>query len=83
MQLFPLSSRSSSVPDSCLSGPKDKEHGHGHGALLYLNVYDLTPLNNYLYWIGLGIFHSGIEGDRIRFFGLNDEVHLFLIYVVL
>ncbi|CAL5436853.1 unnamed protein product [Camellia sinensis] len=31
-------------------------------ALLYLNVYDLTPMNNYLYWFGLGIFHSGIEG---------------------
>ncbi|KAF7806359.1 deSI-like protein [Senna tora] len=28
---------------------------------LVLNVYDLTPLNNYMYWIGLGIFHSGIE----------------------
>ncbi|RWW71667.1 hypothetical protein BHE74_00020575 [Ensete ventricosum] len=29
---------------------------------LYLNVYDLTPINKYLYWFGLGIFHSGIEG---------------------
>jgi len=28
-----------------------------------LNVYDLTPLNNYLYWFGFGIFHSGIEGS--------------------
>nr|KYP34217.1 UPF0326 protein At4g17486 family [Cajanus cajan] len=28
-----------------------------------LNVYDLTPLNNYLYWFGFGIFHSGIEGN--------------------
>ncbi|KAF5176231.1 Desi-like protein [Thalictrum thalictroides] len=26
-----------------------------------LNVYDLTPLNNYVYWFGFGIFHSGIE----------------------
>ncbi|GLT44998.1 hypothetical protein SLA2020_188660 [Shorea laevis] len=26
-----------------------------------LNVYDLTPLNNYTYWFGFGIFHSGIE----------------------
>ena len=28
-----------------------------------LNVYDLTPANNYSYWFGFGIFHSGIEGD--------------------
>ncbi|XP_050235479.1 deSI-like protein At4g17486 [Mercurialis annua] len=26
-----------------------------------LNVYDLTPVNNYTYWFGFGIFHSGIE----------------------
>nr|CAB3450559.1 unnamed protein product [Digitaria exilis] len=26
-----------------------------------LNVYDLTPANDYLYWLGFGVFHSGIE----------------------
>ncbi|KAK8478840.1 hypothetical protein V6N12_075254, partial [Hibiscus sabdariffa] len=26
-----------------------------------LNVYDLTPYNNYTYWVGFGIYHSGIE----------------------
>ncbi|CAN1333760.1 DeSI-like protein At4g17486 [Linum perenne] len=31
---------------------------------VYLNVYDLTTVNNYLYWFGLGIFHSGIEEPR-------------------
>jgi hypothetical protein len=36
--------------------------GGGGGAPVVLNVYDLTPINNYLYWFGLGIFHSGIEG---------------------
>jgi len=30
--------------------------------MVYLNVYDLTPANNYLYMFGVGIFHSGIEG---------------------
>uniref|UniRef100_A0A0D6QRU7 PPPDE domain-containing protein n=1 Tax=Araucaria cunninghamii TaxID=56994 RepID=A0A0D6QRU7_ARACU len=40
---------------------------------LYLNVYDLTPLNNYLYWFGLGIFHTGIEAHGIEYaFGAHD-----------
>jgi deubiquitinase DESI2 len=30
---------------------------------VYLNVYDLTPMNGYIYWAGLGIFHSGVEGS--------------------
>ncbi|KAG8381708.1 hypothetical protein BUALT_Bualt05G0000800 [Buddleja alternifolia] len=30
---------------------------------VYLNVYDLTPINGYAYWLGLGIYHSvhGVE----------------------
>ncbi|KAF2317968.1 hypothetical protein GH714_041292 [Hevea brasiliensis] len=30
-------------------------------AQVVLNVYDLTSVNNYTYWFGFGIFHSGIE----------------------
>jgi hypothetical protein len=43
---------------------KDKKQGSKKGVTtnVYLNIYDLTPFNNYLYWFGLGIFHSGIEG---------------------
>lgn len=33
------------------------------GDQVVLNVYDLTPANNYSYWFGFGIFHSGLEGD--------------------
>lgn len=41
--------------------------------MLYLNVYDLTPLNNYLYWFGLGIFHSGIEAHGLEYgFGAHE-----------
>jgi len=41
--------------------------------LLYLNVYDLTPINNYLYWFGLGIFHSGIEVHGLEYgFGAHE-----------
>lgn len=33
---------------------------------VYLNVYDLTPMNGYIYWAGLGIFHSGIEDQQLQ-----------------
>jgi hypothetical protein len=43
----------------------EAQNGSGVGAPVVLNVYDLTPMNNYLYWFGLGIFHSGIEGAYV------------------
>ncbi|CAN6306127.1 unnamed protein product [Urochloa humidicola] len=40
---------------------------------VYLNVYDLTPVNGYVYWAGLGIFHSGIEVHGVEYaFGAHD-----------
>lgn len=39
-----------------------------------LNVYDLTPANQYSVWLGFGIFHSGIEGKNKRF-DLFGEFH--------
>lgn len=55
MRWFPLSTTSSS----------EQERGRENNTVrtsVYLNVYDLTPINNYLYMLGLGIFHSGIQG---------------------
>lgn len=49
---------------SCSSDEREEEKYTGEEARftpVYLNVYDLTPVNNYLYWFGIGIFHSGIE----------------------
>lgn len=67
MRLFPLSSSSSS------SREKDESDETKNQALLYLNVYDLTPINNYLYWFGLGIFHSGIEVHGLEYgFGAHE-----------
>jgi hypothetical protein len=43
----------------------EAQNGSCGGAPVVLNVYDLTPMNNYLYWFGLGIFHSGIEGTYV------------------
>lgn len=40
---------------------------------IFLNVYDLTPMNSYVYWVGLGIFHSGIEAHGAEYaFGAHD-----------
>ncbi|CAN7114264.1 unnamed protein product [Brassica rapa subsp. narinosa] len=36
---------------------------------VYLNVYDLTPINGYAYWFGLGVYHSGIS--CFFFFGIE------------
>ncbi|ERN15211.1 deSI-like protein At4g17486 isoform X1 [Amborella trichopoda] len=45
----------------------------GDPAQLYLNIYDLTPVNDYLYWFGLGIYHSGIEIHGLEYgFGAHD-----------
>ncbi|KQK17982.1 deSI-like protein At4g17486 [Brachypodium distachyon] len=39
-----------------------------------LNVYDLTPLNNYVHWCGLGIFHSAVEVHGLEYsFGAHDH----------
>lgn len=34
----------------------------GAAVPVYLNVYDLTPINGYAYWLGLGVYHSGVQG---------------------
>ncbi|KAG4931699.1 hypothetical protein AAZX31_17G236100 [Glycine max] len=40
---------------------------------VYLNVYDLTPMNGYVYWAGLGIYHSGVEVHGVEYaFGAHD-----------
>lgn len=61
---------------SSSSAAKEQKKGTKSRVYLYLNVYDLTPVNNYLYWFGLGIFHSGIEGSDSIFYILI--LYLFL-----
>ncbi|KAL7118826.1 hypothetical protein ACP275_02G025600 [Erythranthe tilingii] len=40
---------------------------------VYLNVYDLTTVNGYFYWAGVGVFHSGIEVHGSEYaFGAHD-----------
>ncbi|XVF89377.1 hypothetical protein PTKIN_Ptkin19aG0125400 [Pterospermum kingtungense] len=41
---------------------------------VYLNVYDLTPINGYAYWFGLGIYHSGVQVHGVEYgFGAHDH----------
>ncbi|KAK9153229.1 hypothetical protein Sjap_000709 [Stephania japonica] len=41
---------------------------------VYLNVYDLHPINGSINWLGLGFYHSGIEvhGVEYEFGGHNS-----------
>ncbi|KZV52661.1 deSI-like protein-like [Dorcoceras hygrometricum] len=42
-------------------------------APVYLNIYDISPLNAYLYWAGIGVFHSGLEVHGVEYaFGALD-----------
>lgn len=43
------------------------------GVPLYLNVYDLSSVNGYLYWLGLGVYHSAVEAHGMEYaFGAHD-----------
>ncbi|GJN38641.1 hypothetical protein PR202_gb27701 [Eleusine coracana subsp. coracana] len=57
-----------------VSGSVAAGDAEGASYPVMLNVYDLTPLNNYLHWCGLGIFHSAVEGERPHDFGSNGLI---------
>ncbi|KAL8139357.1 hypothetical protein V2J09_005378 [Rumex salicifolius] len=46
----------------------------GNGSVpVYLNVYDITPINGYAYWIGLGAYHSGVQVHGVEYaFGAHE-----------
>ncbi|EXC07295.1 hypothetical protein L484_021202 [Morus notabilis] len=69
----PLRLRGKSATRFCLFS-KAKSASYGPGRIpVYLNVYDLTPMNGYVYWAGLGIFHSGVEVHGVEYaFGAHD-----------
>ncbi|KAL7604557.1 hypothetical protein Lser_V15G17647 [Lactuca serriola] len=41
---------------------------------VYLNVYDLTSMNGYAYWLGLGVYHSGVQVHGVEYaFGCHEQ----------
>ncbi|KAL8216817.1 hypothetical protein R6Q57_023654 [Mikania cordata] len=44
------------------------------GTPVYINVYDLMPVNRYAYWFGLGFYHSGVQVYGVEYaFGGSDS----------
>ncbi|XP_022954105.1 deSI-like protein At4g17486 isoform X3 [Cucurbita moschata] len=53
---------------------KPIEERTGGSVPVYLNVYDLTAINGYAYWFGLGVFHSGVQVHGVEYaFGAHER----------
>ncbi|GER44089.1 PPPDE putative thiol peptidase family protein [Striga asiatica] len=40
---------------------------------VHLNVYDLSSMNGYAYWLGLGAYHSGVQVHGVEYaFGAHE-----------
>ncbi|KAM7260064.1 hypothetical protein ACFE04_015805 [Oxalis oulophora] len=44
---------------------------------VYLNVYDLTTFNGYAYWLGLGIYHSGVQDKVFDIYAVHGVEYAF------
>ncbi|KAL0441685.1 UNVERIFIED_CONTAM: DeSI-like protein [Sesamum radiatum] len=55
----------------CLKSSIEK----GRGSVpVHLNVYDLTSMNGYAYWFGLGVYHSGVQVHGVEYaFGAHEH----------
>ncbi|CAL5051429.1 unnamed protein product [Urochloa decumbens] len=56
--------------------PRQPRGGAGEAAPstpVYLNVYDVTPANGYARWLGLGVYHSGVQVHGVEYaYGAHD-----------
>lgn len=50
------------------------------GTPVYINVYDLMPINRYAYWFGLGFYHSGVQDVGFGQF-MGSSTHLVVVTV--
>ncbi|XP_042520145.1 deSI-like protein At4g17486 [Macadamia integrifolia] len=71
--IMPLRLKGKAATRFCMfSKVKSASFGPGNTPV-YLNVYDLTTMNGYVYWAGFGIFHSGVEVHGVEYaFGAHD-----------
>ncbi|XP_075484026.1 deSI-like protein At4g17486 [Primulina tabacum] len=71
--ILPLHVSAKSAQRFCLFSKVKSDDDGAKNTPVYLNVYDLTPMNGYVYWAGLGIFHSGVEVHGVEYaFGAHD-----------
>ncbi|KAL2249708.1 deSI-like protein At4g17486 [Sesamum indicum] len=71
--IVPLRLTEKSARHFCLFSKVKSDNDDAKSTPVYLNVYDLTPVNGYVYWAGLGIFHSGVEVHGVEYaFGAHD-----------
>lgn len=57
---------------------------NGRGSVpVYLNVYDLTSINGYAYWLGLGVYHSGVQGKNWKKLRTHSFFFFFFFFEVL
>ena len=78
---MPLCFRGKSAKRFCMF-QKVKSAGYSPGNTpVYLNVYDLTPINGYVYWAGLDIFHYGVEG-KLTFIPHFSKSLIFFLFLV-
>ena len=54
--------------------------GRNNELQVLVNVYDLHPFNQYVHWLGMGAYHTGVEvgGNEFSFgFLLSDQTGIF------
>lgn len=69
----------SSAAGSTSTPTARQQRGAGAGAApsssspVFLNVYDVTPANGYARWLGLGVYHSGVQVHGVEYaYGAHD-----------
>ncbi|CAH9056257.1 unnamed protein product [Cuscuta europaea] len=71
--IIPLHLQGESAPSFCMFSSVKSSGCSPGNAPVYINVYDLTPINGYFYWAGVGVFHTGIEVYGVEYaFGAHE-----------